>query len=149
VVTNNIVLDSGQYTKIDSYQINTAMVANHAHMPFPYLPDSVDQADTIYSVSWIGKKWLKGILFQLKWGDIETADGVFSWTLPDAILNTVRGLPKATGKNKKVLFLISTRAPGSLNVGKLIPIDATYRKWRVLQKHDHISTIPDWRYSQR
>lgn len=116
----------GQYAKLESNQTNWDMIATHNHMPNPYLPDSTlaRHVDSVFG-ELDRKKWMRGILMDLDWGKIETSDGVYDWTFVDFVMDTIRTLPKTTGQDKKVIFLIDTHSAANLDIGTLLP---TYLK---------------------
>lgn len=114
----------GIYTKIQAEQMNHAMVANHNHMPNPYLPNSgtSQHVDSVFG-ELDRKAWLKGILIELDWGKIESAANTWNWDFIDFVFNTIRTLPKATGQDKKVLLLINMRAFGLNDLSEFLPAD--------------------------
>lgn len=114
----------GQYAKIESQQMNYAMIANHVHMPNPYLPDSTSatHVDSVFG-ELDRKAWLKGILIEVDWGRIESAASTWDWTFLDFVFNTVRGLPKTTGQDKKIFLLINMRFFGLGDLTEFLPAD--------------------------
>lgn len=113
----------GQIAKIESYQYNRAMTTNHAHMPNPYNPNLAAHVDTIWG-ELDRKAWLNGILIEASWGEVEGPAGVFDFEFIDFVMNSVRGLQRPTGQNKKVWILLNFRLLASLTgVGNLIPSD--------------------------
>lgn len=120
---DTVAWNPGQAAKIEVYQHNEAMVANHPHMPNPYKPNDASHADTIWG-ELDRLQWLNGVLLELGWGKIETSPGVWNWTFVDFVFNTIRGLTRPTGQNKKVWLLINFRLPAQLTgVNELIPVD--------------------------
>ncbi|MCE7915559.1 MAG: hypothetical protein DYH15_13020 [Nitrosomonas sp. PRO4] len=105
---NEVAWFPGQITKIEGYQYNESLVANHPHMPNPYQPNNAAHADTIWG-ELDRLQWLRAILLEVEWGKTETSPGVFLWTFLDFVFNTVRGLTRPTGQNKKVWLLINLR----------------------------------------
>lgn len=108
---------SGIWTKIEGQQ-----QGNANYFPNPYNKDAAGQANTVFGQldRWT---WYRGIHYGISWGDIETAPGVYNWTETDFILNTVGGLTRATGQNKKVMFLLAWKAFGSGSVPSMMPDD--------------------------
>lgn len=104
----DVAWDYGQIAKIEGYQYNEAMTANHSHMPNPYQPNNTAHASTIWG-ELDRLQWLRGILVQAEWGKIETSPGVFNWTFLDFVLNTIKGLQRTTGLNKRLWILIDLR----------------------------------------
>ncbi len=113
--TTTVAWDPGQVSKVEQYQYNEAMVANHAHMPNPYQPNNAAHADTVFG-ELDRLQWLRGIQISAEWGKIEKTPGVFTWTFLDFIFDTVRGLTRATGQNKKVFLLLDIMHPASLGI---------------------------------
>ncbi len=111
--TTTIAWDPGQYAKIEQYQYNEAMVANHSHMPNPYQPNNTAHADTIWG-ELDRNMWMKGITVFAEWGKIEKTPGVFTWTFVDFVLDTVRNLTRPTGQGKKVMLNLDLMHPASL-----------------------------------
>lgn len=120
---NEVVWVPGQLTKIEGYQYNESLAANHSHMPNPYQPNLAAHADTIWG-ELDRLQWLRAILIEAEWGKIETSPGTFNWTFLDFVFNTVRGLARPTGQNKKVWLLINLRHVASLTgVEDFMPSD--------------------------
>lgn len=106
---------AGIYTKIEGYQQPLA-----SFFPNPYNKDATGQADSVFG-QLDRFAWYKGIHYTLDWGSVETAQGVYDWTEADFILNTVAGLTRATGQNKKVMFLLPWKAFSSAGMSAILP----------------------------
>lgn len=100
----------GIYAKIDKDQLDSHG-ANSTHFPSSYIsgytvgrfPNSVYHELLTY-------KWMRGIQIDLFWGDIETSQGVYDWTVYDKIFEIIGALPSKgiNGANKKILLLLSS-----------------------------------------
>lgn len=112
---------AGIYTKIEGQQ-----QGHPSYFPNPYNKDSAGHANTVFGQldRWT---WYKGIHYAISWGDIETSPGNFNWSEPDFILNTVGGLTRSTGQNKKVMFLLTWKAFNSGSVSPMMPADLLSR----------------------
>lgn len=110
---------AGIYSKIQDDQ-----VGNSTFFPDPYNYTASSQANTVYG-QLDRKIWYKGIQWSLWWGQIETAPGVFDFTVPDKVLNTIRDLNLNSGRssavNKKVQFLLSTKSFSYSDINKIVP----------------------------
>lgn len=105
----------GQIAKIEDtqYYEGTADNLTHSHMPKPYQPNNSGQADSIWG-ELDRLQWLRGIMVKAEWGKIEKSPGVFTWDFLDFVFDTVRGLTRPTGQNKKVILLLDIMHPASL-----------------------------------
>lgn len=95
----------GIYLKTNASDLNFTSAANHTWTPYPYDPSD---SNTAHKNSLFGlldrKKWFRGLAILISWDKIETSEGVYQTGWLDKIFDTVAGLQRATGQNKKILL---------------------------------------------
>lgn len=100
----------GIYLKTNASDLNTASSANHVWTPYPYDPSD---SNTAHKNSLFGKldrkKWFRGLTILASWNKIETSQGAYNTDWLDKIFDTVAGLQRANGQNKKIILYLKFR----------------------------------------